>query len=142
MNFGQWYLRRGRINRHTYWLHYFLPLFLLGVIVEAIVFAVSWSSLQAASQSSGTASVPAALFWLPAVLFLVTIVPGISAQVTRLHDRGHSAWWLLFDLLPFAGPIVLLVQMCLPGDSGSNRYGPPPKSGRPTPDAPRPAAQN
>ena len=48
--------------------------------------------------------------------------------MTRLHDRGHSAWWLLFNLLPIAGPIVLLVQMCLAGEPDPNAYGPPPGS--------------
>jgi uncharacterized membrane protein YhaH (DUF805 family) len=45
--------------------------------------------------------------------------------VARLHDRGHSAWWLLWILLPLVGVIVLLVQNgFLRGDGGPNRYGP------------------
>jgi len=47
--------------------------------------------------------------------------------VARLHDRGHSAWWLLWFLLPVVGWIVLFVQNAfLRGDGGPNRYGPAP----------------
>ena len=57
---------------------------------------------------------------------LLTVVPSISSTVARLHDRGHSAWWLLWFLLPLVGVIVLLVQNgFLRGDGGPNKYGPP-----------------
>ena len=141
MNVGSWYVSIGRIDRKTYWLRYFLPLFVLSVIVEVVVPVASGSSLQAAADPDATAHAPAVLIWLPLVVGLLTACPSISSQVTRLHDRGHSAWWLLFNLLPLAGPIVLLVQMCLAGDAGHNRYGPPPGP-LPLPDAPTPAAQN
>ena len=46
--------------------------------------------------------------------------------MARLHDRGHSAWWLLWYLLPPLGVVVLLVQNgFLRGDGGPNKYGPP-----------------
>lgn len=125
MSIGRWYVRRGRIDRPTYWLHYFLPFFVLYLVVE---FAVVIPTVISAGQS-GTASgsVPLWPFWLIAVVYLLSLPPQFSSQTTRLHDRGHSAWWLLFVLLPLAGGIVLLVQMCLPGDPGPNRYGPPPR---------------
>ncbi|WP_448626960.1 DUF805 domain-containing protein [Geodermatophilus sp. URMC 64] len=36
----------------------------------------------------------------------VVLVPGMSATVTRLHDRGHSAWWLCWGLVPVLAPAV------------------------------------
>jgi uncharacterized membrane protein YhaH (DUF805 family) len=72
---------------------------------------------------------------LSALVSLALIVPSISSQVTRLHDRSHSAWWLLFNLIPLVGGILLLIQMgFLRGDGGPNRYGPPPAGGTPVPD--------
>lgn len=132
MNVGHWYVRRGRIDRRTYWLHYFLPLYVLYLIVEVI--AVVSATGSGATTSGGLPAV----FWLPGIVYLLTIVPQISAQVTRLHDRGHSAWWLCWAFLPFAGAIVLLVQMCLPGEPGPNAYGPPPGSAKQIPDPPYP----
>jgi uncharacterized membrane protein YhaH (DUF805 family) len=55
---------------------------------------------------------------------LALFAPSISAAVTRLHDTGRSGWFLLWGLVPIAGPIVLFVVVgCLPGDAGPNRYG-------------------
>ena len=61
------------------------------------------------------------------VIGLLTLVPSVSAQVTRLHDRGMPAWWLLLNLVPFFGQLTLLVITgVLPGQPHPNRYGPPP----------------
>lgn len=52
-------------------------------------------------------------------------MPSISSTVTRLHDQGRSAVWLLFLLLPVIGWIVLLVLCgCIPGTPGPHQYGP------------------
>ena len=128
MSFGQWYLRRGRIDRRTYWLLYFLPIigvfFLMGIVFVAVAAASDPAS--APREGAGLSVLEVLLF----VGYLLVLPPAISSQACRLHDRGHSAWWLLFNLLPFAGPIVLLVQMCLRGEPGPNRYGPPPAGQR------------
>jgi uncharacterized membrane protein YhaH (DUF805 family) len=59
---------------------------------------------------------------------LVLTVPDIAATVARLHDRDHSAWWLLRGLEPPLGFVVLFVTV---GPLGSrphpNRCGPPPR---------------
>ena len=34
MGFGEWYVRRGRINRTTWWLHYTLPIAGLGLLAN------------------------------------------------------------------------------------------------------------
>jgi uncharacterized membrane protein YhaH (DUF805 family) len=48
-------------------------------------------------------------------------------MVTRLHDRDHSAWWLLWSLLPWIGWLILVVTICFLGTQPqTNRYGPPP----------------
>ena len=137
-----WYLRRGRIDRKTYWLHYFVPILVIGFVAEIAIVAAGGISTRTLPDGQVTTHVSGA-FWFLLVLELLLLVPSISSQVTRLHDRGHSAWWLLFILLPIAGPIVLLVQMCLPGDGGSNGYGPPPGGTSPVrPDPAYPVAQS
>ncbi len=65
------------------------------------------------------------------LISLFSLVPSISSSVARLHDRGHSAWWLLWWLLPIVGWFVLLVQNAfLAGHPVPNRYGPPPLPGQ------------
>ncbi|MCW2675948.1 MAG: conserved rane protein of unknown function [Modestobacter sp.] len=134
MSFGQWYLRRGRITRRTYWLHYVLPITALGVLAFLADLALGLATLDG-SASSNSASGSVQLGWISIIVSLLTVVPSISSQVTRLHDRGHSAWWLMFALIPLVGAILLLVQTgFLRGDGGPNRYGPPPAGGTPVPD--------
>ena len=128
MSFGQWYLRRGRIDRRTYWLHYFLPIVGLSVLALLADLAFGFATLDATATST-SASGALSLGWFSLAVTLLTIVPSISSEVTRLHDRNHSAWWLLFGLIPVVGGILLFVQTgFLRGDGGPNRYGPPPAS--------------
>ncbi|MGY2080181.1 DUF805 domain-containing protein [Modestobacter sp. SYSU DS0657] len=64
-----------------------------------------------------------------AISALLLIVPNIASTVTRLHDRDHSAWWLLWVLVPGVGWLVLLVTAGFLGTQPHpNRYGRPPPS--------------
>ena len=137
-----WYLRRGRIDRKTYWLHYFVPILVIGFVAEIVIVAAGGFSTRTLPDGQVQMHVSRA-FWILALVELLLLVPTLSSEATRLHDRGHSAWWLLFHLLPIAGSIVLLVQFCLPGDGGPNSYGPPPGGTSPVrPDPAYPVAQS
>src|SRR3546814_16133277 len=50
----------------------------------------------------------------------------IQFSVQRLHDLGWSGWLWLLNLVPFVGSVFPFVLMALPGNTGANRYGPPP----------------
>ena len=50
---------------------------------------------------------------------LVTLLPSIAVAVRRMHDTDHAGWWIF-------APIVNLVFALRVGDSGENRFGPPP----------------
>lgn len=47
---------------------------------------------------------------------LACIIPCIAAGVRRLHDTGHSGWWLLC-------PIYNIILLATQGDAGYNEYG-------------------
>jgi uncharacterized membrane protein YhaH (DUF805 family) len=119
VGFSQWYLRRGRIDRRTWWLHYTLPLAvlaLLAFLADLSVGATDLSDVAAGGSPYGPVVLTVALLTAPA---------SISASATRLHDRGMSAWWLLLGLVPYLGGLALLVlNGFLRGDAGPNRYGP------------------
>lgn len=59
--------------------------------------------------------------------FLVLITPSLAVSVRRLHDRNRSGWWLLLGPIPLVN-LLLLVFYLQGGDSGSNRFGPNPRS--------------
>lgn len=61
---------------------------------------------------------------------LAALLPSLAVNVRRLHDSNRSGWWLLLSLVPFVGPVWLLVLMVLGGTRGANRYGEDPKGGK------------
>ena len=135
---GNWYVRRGRIDRTTFWLHYALPL-------AAASWLATWVEIQAglAWYSSDldlyTFTTQTTYRGGPISLLtsLVLLAPSISGFVTRLHDRGHSAHWLWFFLLPIVGPVLLVVQAgFLAGEPGPNAYGSPEGAVVPAPRTP------
>lgn len=47
-----------------------------------------------------------------AVLF--TIVPTLSVTARRLHDAGHTAWWIPINFIPGIGMIFLIIFLLKP----------------------------
>jgi uncharacterized membrane protein YhaH (DUF805 family) len=131
VTFGEWYVCRGRIPRRTWWLHYALVLLLFSFLAALADASMGYPAFAPPAEPSGVYD----HFGGPVSLFvsLFTLVPSISSSVARLHDRGHSAWWLLWMLVPVVGWFLLFVQNgFLRGDGGPNRYGAAP--GRPVVD--------
>jgi len=125
---SSWYVRRGRIDRRTYWLHYALPLWAASIaaIWADIALGTAWYSSSLTSDGYYSSSYDVSFSGGPLTLLvsLALFAPSISAAVTRLHDTGRSGWFLLWGLVPIAGPIVLFVVVgCLAGDPGPNGYG-------------------
>jgi uncharacterized membrane protein YhaH (DUF805 family) len=98
---------RSRIARVPFWW---------GCIGAWLGFAVLFVFLES---SLGRAST-----WLlyPPLLWILA-----SLLVRRLHDRGRSAPYLLWVLLPVLGPLWLLIDLGFrQGTPGDNQYGPDP----------------
>ncbi len=54
---------------------------------------------------------------------LYIIIPSISIAVRRLHDQDKSGAFYFITLIPYIGPIIILIFMCLQGNSSVNQYG-------------------
>lgn len=50
----------------------------------------------------------------------------LAAGAQRLHDRDHSARWLLLGVIPILGALWLLWQFLRAGVRSDNRWGPDP----------------
>mgnify|MGYP002398761287 CR=1 FL=1 len=57
---------------------------------------------------------------------LIRLIPIYAVIVRRLHDTGKSGWYYFIHLIPFAGPVLLLIAYLTPGNTGPNQYGPDP----------------
>lgn len=97
----------GRIARSTFWW---------AQSAVIVLFAVLYSFLDARVGAASTWLLYPFFFWSSA-----------AVSVKRLHDRGHSAWRLLFLLIPVAGPLWWLIALgARAGTRGDNQYGPDP----------------
>ena len=108
-----WYLKvlkqyavfSGRASRQEYWM-FFLFNFIFAFVLELISGLLS--SAVKTDQSV-----------LSTIYQLAVFLPSLAVGVRRMHDTGHSGWWLLL-------PIVNLVFAVTPGTTGENKFGPDP----------------
>ena len=101
----------GRCRRQDYWLRYVLP-FVVGSFIAGIIDAFL-----------GLQPVVVSIFSLAALW------PFIAVGVRRCHDRDYSGWMLLISLIPVIGWLWALIDLgFIAGTTGSNRFGPDPKS--------------
>ena len=110
MCFSKYATFQGRAPRAEYW--WFTLFLLLGYIAIMILGAVAGSS-----DGAILASV------LYGIFALGTLLPTLAVAVRRLHDTDRSGWWLLIELVPLVGPILILVWFCSRGTRGPNRFG-------------------
>ncbi|MCD6026504.1 MAG: Integral rane protein [Solimicrobium sp.] len=57
------------------------------------------------------------------LFLLLVLLPVFSVSVRRLHDTNRSGWYLLFDLIPLIGWILLTVWTAQKSVEEANRYG-------------------
>jgi uncharacterized membrane protein YhaH (DUF805 family) len=88
---------------------------IVAVAVEAIIF------IPLTMNSSG-GSVALIIISTIVVIYLDLVL--LALLVRRLHDIGKSGWWVFIGLVPFVGPIILLVFTVLEGTPELNRYQP------------------
>jgi uncharacterized membrane protein YhaH (DUF805 family) len=67
------------------------------------------------------------------IVFMVAFLlwPSLAVQAKRWHDINKSAWFILFNLIPFGVVVTFLVNALLPGTNGPNRFGDDPLEGKP-----------
>ena len=101
--FSKYVTFTGRSSRSAYWWFY-----LFGVLVLIVALIIDYAL--------GTSGI------IYALAALALLLPNLAVFVRRLHDAGHSGWWLLIALLPLIGAIVLLV-FTLQGSDAPNQWG-------------------
>ncbi len=122
----------GRAQRKEYWM--FVLFVALGSIVCTTLDVslglgghVDSYSVSVPGDYSAWSSVHGGL--LGDIFSLAMLIPSLAVGVRRLHDTDKSGWWLLLELIPLIGFIIVLVWLCTDGTRGANRFGPDPKAG-------------
>lgn len=103
----------GRARRKEYWM-FVLMNFLIGILI-GIVGAII-------GETGGLISVS-----LSGLYTLFIFLPYWTVTVRRLHDTNKSGWWILINLIPFFGQIIMFIFMVIDSDPNENAYGPNPK---------------
>ena len=93
---------KGKLDRKTFWICYLYWGLIVWIASGIILFF------------------PLAGIVLNWVLSLVFSIPWLGYMVRRLHDIGKKGTWLFIILIPFVGPIWLLVLMAKKGDTNNN----------------------
>ena len=92
----------GRSNRPEYWffsLYATIIMFILMGVDKLIGFQFfNWIDPFSTSNNSGI---------LTALFLLATLPASLSLTVRRIHDRGHSGWWLIAFMIPVLNFVVL-----------------------------------
>ena len=134
----RWKTFDGRARRKEYWFFTLSPV--LFVFVTMIIAAIVIPNLVRSRGDQHVTGVAQQAMPLPALLFFYIliaclvilyvrfIVASIAVSVRRLHDTGHSGWWVWFAAVPLIGPLYLLYLHCKDSDAGDNQYGPNPKA--------------
>ncbi len=62
-------------------------------------------------------------YWQAFLVNLVILVPGISMCARRLHDVNKTGWFMLIELIPVVGTIILLIYLASASVDEGNKYG-------------------
>jgi uncharacterized membrane protein YhaH (DUF805 family) len=110
--FSKYFVFGGRASRPAYW---WFALFQILATLAASVIDVALDT-----------------YVTYLIVAVVLFIPGLSVLVRRLHDAGHSGWWVLILFLPLIGLIVMLV-FTLQASDAPNQWGagPDPAGGAP-----------
>ena len=117
----------GRIGRGTYWKigtvrFLFSLVWIAGFLFSLPAGAANWNILEVYGYLYGTAE-----GLKIGVLSIPLIVCLFSLEARRIHDRGHSALWLLLLFVPFVGLLyglyLFIANGFFAGTPGRNAFG-------------------
>lgn len=109
---GQYASFSGRSTRSQFWwvqlFHVVLFMLVMGLIV--------------ATDDSGASAFAGFVFVIYVLFGLALVVPSLALFVRRLHDANMSGGFLALGLIPYVGPMVLLILACIPSNPQGARF--------------------
>lgn len=131
-----WYIKvlknyvnfKGRARRKEYWFFQLFQTIIL-MVLGTIGMISNSDKLRFIDQLDPTSAeleimmLLGPLFW---IYVAATFLPALAVMVRRLHDINRSGAFVLLQLLPYIGPLILFIFSVLPGTDGDNLYGPDP----------------
>lgn len=109
----------GRMTRRAYW-YFLLMVFALSCLAISLDSAVLVSAL-----TDGTPEI--CIGTMTMTFGALNALPIFSASMRRLHDVGKSGWWMLLNLVPFVGSMILFSWYARPSAHDSVHGAAPPE---------------
>ena len=112
----------GRASRSEFWWVY---------LAYVVVLAVIMIPLNAAGVTSVTVTADNQIVYGPGywvvwtismIVSLALLVPSLAITWRRLHDTNRSGAIYFLALIPFVGPIILIVMLALPSNPAGVRF--------------------
>lgn len=121
----------GRARRREYWwFQLFIAIISLGLMLIPLATILMMGIYSIESRITSDAylmAAPAILLGLLSLGFvIITMVPGLTVLIRRMHDNDMPGWIVLLQLVPL-GEFALLFFCLRNGTPGQNRYGHNPK---------------
>lgn len=107
----------GRASRPEFWW-WILAIFLFGILTQ-LLDAFIFTPMLGFEPGDENAGQP-----LSTIFSLAILLPAIAVAARRMHDMGKSGWWLLLNLIPVIGGLILLWFYTRPSE-GPNDWGEP-----------------
>ena len=91
----------GKMNRHNFWVAVFV-MALINIVIVAVAYGTE-----------------AMILWYLYDLFF--LIATISASVRRLHDVNKSGAYVLLNLIPLVGQVILLIMLLQENEVDKNK---------------------
>lgn len=107
---------KGRASRRDYWVFTGIQLLIVAPLLALDIALDTFNTDLKMGAFTG-------------VFFGLTVLPSWAVTVRRLHDTNRSGWWQLVTLIPWVGPLLVLMFCLDRSTNHSNAYGPCPTTG-------------
>lgn len=117
----------GRARRSEFWYWALFTGIVSGVLsgIGSGISSVLMSTMPSSFENSVILSY--ALNAPETIWSIATLIPSLAMCVRRLHDLDKSGLYVLLELIPIVGWIILLVWYTKDSQQGMNKYGNSPK---------------
>lgn len=123
--FTNYFKFSGRTTRKDYWLA------ILGLIIISFIISIIAGLIFGAAPQTFTTTDPSGILKeyfshganiIYSIWDLILIIPGLAITVRRLHDINKSGFWILLELIPVIGSIIIFIFTLLPAVNDGNNY--------------------
>ena len=118
---------KGRTRRKDYWLA-ILAWAIIGLIIGAILDATGQTAQTALGDGITVPTYTGVGRTINIIWSVINIIPMLSLFVRRMHDVDKRGWFILWELVPVIGWLIVLLKELKAGNVGANRFGADPKA--------------